>query len=90
MTCKRPRYLVPLSPQCLLMRLAVRDPGPMRSVEKYGEIKTYPWCEGGSNKGTFKQTINMHTSVGPDGMHPQLLSDLAVTARPFLIITFGR
>lgn len=24
--------------------------------EKCGAMKTYPWCEGGSNKGTFKQT----------------------------------
>jgi len=24
-----------------------KNPGRMKSVEKYGAMKTYPWCEGG-------------------------------------------
>lgn len=33
--------------------------------------------------------INMHKSMGPDELPPQVLRELAVTARLLLIIIFG-
>lgn len=46
---------------CLSLLVRLRNPETMRLVEKYGAVKTYLWCEGGSNKGTFKQ--NQHAQV---------------------------
>lgn len=41
--------------------MRLRNPETMRLEEKYGAVKTWLWCEGGSNKGAFKQ--NQHAQV---------------------------
>ena len=72
------------SPQSSLIRLAFRNPRHLTPVGKSGLRKSYSWW------GRIKLgKLDIHKSMGPHGVHPQGLRELAnVTVR--LMIKTGR
>lgn len=72
---------------CLSLLVGLGNPETVGLVEKHGAAKTYLWCEGGSNKGTFKQS--QHAQVHGTWWAASTSVEGAVAARLLLITIFG-